>query len=108
MLNKAKSDSLNSLNSTNYGIHFESSELVYFIGSTYLSGDTTNEIINFEPGVITLPTGGINLNGGGNNIIFPRLIDDVVGYGNIIIEVIEKPILQKTITINKIGSISVN
>jgi len=107
ILNKAKSDSLNSLNSLNYGIHFSSNYLDYFIGTTYNPADINNKRTNFGDGV-TLSPGGLNLNGGGSDIIFPRLIDDIIGYGSITIEITTNPSMNKTITVNKIGSISSN
>ncbi len=108
ILNKAKSDSVNSLNSLNYGIHFGSDYLDYFIGTTYNPIDTNNKRTNFENGVTLLSPDGLNLDGGGSDIIFPKLIDPVIGYGSITIEVTTDPSMSKTIIVSKIGSISSN
>ena len=106
LLNKAKSDSFSSLNSNNYGVHFTSTSATYFIGNTFDINDPNNQEIDFEKGVVTLTSGGINLNGGGNDVIFPRLTGDTVGYGTIVIHLTSVPARQKIITINKIGSVS--
>lgn len=108
LLNKAKSNSNSSLNSSNYGVHFSNDNMIYFTGETFIENNPTNEIFAFESGVEIPTTGGINLNGGGSNIIFPRLTGDVIGYGTITIQLTAKPERQKIITITKTGSISSN
>ncbi len=108
LLHKAKSDSLSSLNSNNYSVHFENNRMVYFIGDTFSEGDSGNQIVNFESEVNIPTTGGINLNGGGNNVVFSKLAGNVVGYGTIIIQLTSDPTRQKTITIEKTGAISSN
>lgn len=106
-LNKAKSDSSSSLNSNNYGVHFEDNYMVYFSGSTFSESGPDNKMINFESGT-SIPSGGISLNGGGNDVIFPRLTGDTTGYGTITIQLTAKTTHQKIITIGKIGSISID
>lgn len=106
LLNKAKSDSSSSLNSSNYGVHFTSNSATYFVGSVFNSNDPNNNKIDFESGVAILPSGGINLNGGGSDVVFPRLTGDTIGYGTIVIYLTSVPARQKTITINKTGSIN--
>ncbi len=106
LLNKAKSDSNSSLNSNNYGVHFESEYMVYFVGNTYSESDPNNQRVDFDSGVRTLGSGGVNLNGGGDDIVFPRRTEDVIGYGTIVIQLIAEESTQKTITVSKIGSIS--
>jgi prepilin-type N-terminal cleavage/methylation domain-containing protein len=108
LLNKAKSDSLSSLNSNNYSIHFESDRMIYFVGDTYSSSDSSNEVIYFEPQVSIPSTGGINLNGGGDNVIFSKLAGNVIGYGTIVIQITSDPTRQKIVTIEKTGAISSN
>ncbi len=106
LLNKAKSDSLSSLNSNNYGVHFESNQMIYFTGNNFSPGNINNKKVGFASGVVIPPIGGIGLNNGGNDVIFPRLTGDVVGYGIIVIQLISKPTSQEIITINKLGTIS--
>lgn len=101
LLNRAKSNSNSSLNSENYGVHFESDYMVYFVGDTYSSQSSNNERVDFESG-ITL------LSGNGSNIVFPRLTGDVFGYGTITLKLTALPARTKTITITKTGSVSSN
>jgi len=106
LLNKAKSDSLSALNSENYGVHFESNQMIYFVGNHFFPGNINNKKISFASGVVIPFVGGIGLNGGGDDVIFPRLTGDVTGYGIIVIQLVSKPTRQEIITINKLGSIS--
>lgn len=106
LLNKAQSDSLSSINSNNYGVHFGSNYMVYFIGNTFSNTDPNNKRSNFEPGVSIPLINGINLNGGGSDVIFPRLTGNVIGYGTIVLQLTNKSSHQKIIKITKVGSVS--
>jgi len=111
LLNKAKSDA-NSLSvDTNYGVHFETGRAVYFVGDSFTEPNVNNKEV-IIPSSVSIPLGGISLNGGGSNIIFTRLTGDdrgyVTGYGTITLQLTSNPTRTKVITINKSGSISVN
>ena len=101
LLTKAKSDSQASLNSNNYGVHFENDYMVYFLGNSFSESDPNNKVYDFENGVILG-------SGAGANIIFPRLTGDVVGYQSIVVKLTALPDRTKTITVTKTGSISSN
>lgn len=111
LLNKARQNTLSSVNSMNYSVHFEEDKTVLFIGNTYVEGDPTNEEILFTS-VVNIPTtGGINISGGGNEINFERLTGEVTNGTNsstIVVQQVSDSTKQKTITINKIGVISSN
>lgn len=107
VLNKAKSDSLSSLNSSNYGVHFDNDKAVYFVGDTYSINSSTNQVFDFEPGIIIPDTGGINL-GGGSEVIFPRLTGNTIGYGTIVIQIESDPSHERIITIKETGAINSN
>lgn len=47
LLNKAKSDSFSSLNSNNYGVHFNYGNMIYFSGGTFSKNDANNQIFNY-------------------------------------------------------------
>ncbi|KKQ46539.1 MAG: hypothetical protein US65_C0036G0009 [Candidatus Yanofskybacteria bacterium GW2011_GWC2_37_9] len=49
-INKARSQTLSSLNSSEYGVRFESDKVIIFKGKVFSDVDPTNEIIN-----ITMP-----------------------------------------------------
>lgn len=111
LLNKARQNTLSSVNSTNYSVHFEEGKAVLFIGNKYEEDDPTNEEILFTS-VVNIPTiGGINISGGGNEINFERLTGEVTNgtiSSTIIVRLINDITKQKTIIINKTGIISSN
>ncbi len=106
LLNKAKSDSLSSFDSNNYGVHFESNQMIYFAGNSFSPGNINNKKVDFASGVIIPPVGGIGLENGGDDVIFPRLTGNVTGYGIIVIQLVSKPTSQEIIKIDKLGTIS--
>jgi prepilin-type N-terminal cleavage/methylation domain-containing protein len=108
LLNKAKSDSIASLNSSQYGDFFENDKAIYFKGHTFLSGEPENQILNFEPGTEVSIADGLNLENNSNQVVFPRLIGNVLGYGTIIVNSISEPTKQKVISISKTGTISLD
>lgn len=108
LLNNARNNTISSLNSSAYGIHFETDRVIYFTGSTFNSSDSANIEIDLNPSVNIPSSGGINLSGGGSDVIFTRLTGDTVNYGTIIIRLTSDATRQKVITINKTGSVSSN
>lgn len=106
ILNKARQDTLSSLNSTNYGVHFDSDKAVYFIGSVYSSSSSSNKTTLFNQDVIIPSTGGLDI-GGGSEVVFDRLTGDTIG-GTIKIQLLSDGSKQKIITISKTGAISSN
>lgn len=106
ILNKARQNTLSSINSTNYGVHFDTDKMVLFTGPAYFIGVATNEPSVFSTAVSIPTVGGLNI-GGGSDVVFERLTGETVG-GTIHIELISDPTKQKTITIDKTGLISSN
>lgn len=69
-IDKARAETLSSLNSSVYGVHFQSDRVIIFKGAVFSTGDTNNETID----IITPATiSNINLTGGGSEIYFNRL-----------------------------------
>ncbi|MFH0923637.1 MAG: prepilin-type N-terminal cleavage/methylation domain-containing protein [Candidatus Falkowbacteria bacterium] len=93
----AKSYSLSALNDTNYGVHLKSDSVTIFSGSTYIDGDSANQVFAL--------TDGVEIYGGavGSDIIFSRLTGTTDDAGNIDIRVINDNSKTKIITINSQG-----
>lgn len=106
LLSKARQNTLSSVNSTNYGVHFDSNKAVLFTGSVYSSNNATNEPIVFSSKVIIPTPSGLNI-GGGSDVIFERLTGETIG-GTIKIQLTSDSTKQKIITIGKTGSVSSN
>jgi len=106
LLNKARNNTIASKESKNYGIRFFSDKVILFRGLTYTES-TDNEVVNFDSFVTIPSVGGINLLGGGDEVVFSRLTGDVANYGTIRIELVNDSERKKIITISKIGIMSV-
>ncbi|KKP86629.1 MAG: hypothetical protein UR90_C0024G0004 [Parcubacteria group bacterium GW2011_GWC1_35_8] len=101
-VNKARGNTLASLNSSEYGIHFQIDRVVIFKGTSFSSEDSNNEIIN-----ITTPANisDITLLGGVSDIYFHRLTGAPSTTGTI---TISTGSYSKVITILATGVVSVN
>ncbi|MFA6524559.1 MAG: hypothetical protein WC264_03310 [Candidatus Paceibacterota bacterium] len=101
-LDKARSNALTSIDSSEYGIHFQSDKIVIFKGTVYSSLDPNNENINIiSPATIS----NINIFGGGSEIYFNRLSGTPDKTGMITVSVISS---SKIITISATGASSVD
>lgn len=106
LLDKARQNTLSSVNSNNYSVHFEVDKAVLFSGSIYSALDSSNEKINFNANISIPAIDGINL-GVGSNVTFERLTGETTG-GVLILRLKSDASKQKTITINKTGLVSSN
>lgn len=82
VLRQAQSNTLNSKNSNQFGVHFGSTSIVLFTGSTYSAGASTNETYNLSGGV---NISNISLNGGGSDLVFSKLSGGTENNGTITI-----------------------
>jgi prepilin-type N-terminal cleavage/methylation domain-containing protein len=101
-LSKAKSQTLASLNSSSYGVHFESSQAVIFKGTSYSAGNSNNESV-----AITTPAtiSTISLTGGVSDIYFTRLTGAPSATGSV---TVTNGTETKVITISATGAASSN
>src|ERR1035437_5762778 len=64
-LDKARSETLASINSSEYGVHFQSDKVIIFKGKVFSAVDPNNETINITSpatiSVITLTEGAVDL-----------------------------------------------
>jgi type II secretory pathway pseudopilin PulG len=108
LLNTARNNTLSSLNATNYGVHFENTRAVLFTGNTFVNSDPNN-VVSTLPTSVEIPvSGGINLSGGGSDIVFTRLTGDTSNYGTIVIRLTSTTSRTTTVTISKTGIVSTN
>ena len=104
VLNKARSETLASLDSSNYGVHFQSDKVVLFKGTSYSANDANNENINImSPAALSVSPGG------NTNVYFSKLTGTPNPAGTTTVTVsISSANLSKIITILGTGAISVN
>lgn len=101
-LNKARSQTLASLNSSEYGVHFQSDKVIIFKGTGFSDGDVNNETIDIAtPATIS----NINLVGGGNDIYFNRLSGIPDKNGSVTVSTSS---YSKIITVSAVGVASSN
>lgn len=105
MLSKARSQTLSSLNSSEYGVHFEVNRIILYKGTSYESTDAENSTID-----ITSPVtiSNISLSNGATDVYFNRLNGMPSQTGYIVISISSDESLTKTISISATGSISIN
>ncbi len=104
-LHTAKSETLASIDSREYGVYFDSNQIIIFKGDIYVIGDLNNNIIEIiNPASITNVTlGGVSLSSG--ELFFDRLSGEPNVTGTITISTENQ---SKIITISPSGSVSVN
>jgi len=105
ILNKARSQTLSSLNLNYYSVHFETNKAVLFIDGTYSESSLSNEIISLDNHI---EISDIALNGSDVDVKFNRLIGDTNQYGTITIQITSDISKQKIITVSQTGVISSN
>jgi prepilin-type N-terminal cleavage/methylation domain-containing protein len=101
----ARSDALSSKDDSVYGVHFETTQVVLFKGSTYVSGDPNNRPVVLDQ---RLNATDISLNGGGSDVVFNRLTGKSSQYGTVKIVVVGATTTFKIITIYSTGLVDVN
>ncbi len=106
-IDKARGNTLASVNSSEYGVHFQSDKVVIFKGTVYLPSDSSNQSISiFSPATISNVTlGGVS--GSTGEIFFNRLsgAPSKTGINTITISVNSN---SKVITISPTGTMSMN
>ncbi len=104
-LSKSRSETISSVNSSEYGVHFQSDKVIIFKGKTYSAGASDNEVITIStPASISNVTlGGVSSTSG--DIYFSRLSGAPSAVGTVTVSTSS---FSKTITISATGSVSVN
>ncbi len=99
----AKTRSVNALNDTNYGIHFEDNYIViYDAENIFTEGDLTNEVIDLPDGI---KTQSVSFAGGGD-LIFNRLTGVTDNFGSLEVALIKDSSKKRQIVINKEGQVN--
>ncbi|MFA6274501.1 MAG: prepilin-type N-terminal cleavage/methylation domain-containing protein [Candidatus Paceibacterota bacterium] len=101
-ISKARSQTLSSVDSSEYGVHFQSDKVIIFKGNSFDINDEDNENIEI---ILPANISSINFSGGGSEIYFSRLSGIPNKTGTIIISTSN---MTKTITISATGLASLN
>lgn len=105
LLQEASSMTISSVGASRYGVHFEETKAVLFVGDYYIESDSNNKdlILNKLTAISE-----INLNNNRPEIIFDRLTGKTSDSGNIKISLVNDSSKFKTITISSEGVFSSN
>jgi len=104
-LDKARSQTLASINSSEYGVHFQSDRVIIFKGQVFSSGAADNEtiLITTPVNISNVTLGGVSSTSG--DIYFNRLYGVPSATGTITVSTSS---LSNTITISATGTASLN
>lgn len=105
ILKEARSQTIFSKNSSQYGVHFESGRAVLFKGITFTEPNADNKEFLLHNG---LTISDWSLNGGGADIIFERLTGKTNQFGAVTISLKNNPAKVKTINISETGIAGAN
>ena len=104
-LNKAKSQTLSSLNGYSYGVRFGTQEIKIFRGTTYVSDPVNNQTINIDPPLYL--TYSLIGNGCSTDLYFNRLTGMPSCYGSATVRLTGES-QTKIISISGLGAININ
>lgn len=104
LINQARSRTLSSEDFSQYGIHFESNQIVLFKGTSYIVGDSNNIILSLS-GFIEISM--ISLDGGGPDLVFQKLNGKTDQFGSVVFRVKNDFSKTKTIIIKITGLVEI-
>ncbi len=104
-IDKARNETLSSLNSSSYGVHFQSDQVIIFKGTVFSSSDANNEIISMisPAGISNITFGGVSSTAG--DVYFSRISGSPNTTGTITVSTSS---FSKIITISATGVASSN
>lgn len=102
LLEQARSNSMASRDSLQYGVHFASSTITIFEGSVYAASATSNNVFYMSP-FVELSTSTIN--GGGQDIVFGRLTGTTSDSGSLTFSLSSNASTTKSVIVHPTGII---
>jgi len=100
ILEEARSLTISSVDSSQYGVYLEDSQVTLFKGSTYSALSSDNVITSLNP---KIGIRNINLSGGGSSVVFQRLTGGTQNFGTFELFVIADPDVSTMINITATG-----
>lgn len=100
LIEEARFITLASKDSSVYGVHFESGRAVLFKGATFSEPSSDNKEYTL-PNIVEISV--IDLNGGGNNVVFDRLTGETSQYGTTTISLVNDVTTTSDIVVRQTG-----
>jgi len=95
VLHIARDQAISSLDSSDYGVHFDADRYVIYKGATYSAVDINNEVFTLSSGLEIYDI----LIGGGSEVLFSQIHGTTTNSGSVNIRVINEPTIFKKINI---------
>jgi prepilin-type N-terminal cleavage/methylation domain-containing protein len=105
VLEKARALTLDSYNSSVYGVHFAANTVTVFAGAAYSPADPANIVTNLSPKVYIK---NVSLAGGGSDIIFNRLSGETNQPGTTTLALVSASTTTSTIVVYGTGLVQPN
>lgn len=105
IINKARSNTLNSKSDSEYGVRVNGDQIILFQGLTFSSSSPSNEAYVLHAAVTISST---TLSGGGTDIVFDRLTGDTSNSGSFTVSLKTDPTKKNVISISKTGTTGQN
>lgn len=105
ILKEARSQTIFSKNSSQYGVHFESGRAVLFQGTVFGEPNANNKEFRLNS---NLSISNWSLNGGGQDVIFKRLTGTTDQFGTVTAALKNNPAKVKIINISETGIAGAN
>jgi prepilin-type N-terminal cleavage/methylation domain-containing protein len=96
LLSEARADTLSAKGGYQYGVHFETAQIVLYRGAAYSSTDVSNKVVALDS---ALEVSSVALVGGGADVLFDRLTGKTSQSGTVVIRVKNDIAKSRTITI---------
>lgn len=104
ILEEARELTLSGKEASSFGVHFQNDKIVRFKGGVYNPNDSANVVMFFDP---LVSVNQIALNGGAVDVVFAKLTGETSAYGTVTIVLVSNPAEYKTVSISRIGLITV-
>lgn len=100
LLSEARGNTLSAKDGYQYGVHFESTQIVMYRGATYVSNDTNNKVVALDSAI---EVSSVALAGGASDVLFSRLTGNTSQTGTVTLRIKTDTAKTRTITIGGTG-----
>ena len=104
LVEKARLQTVNSKDNSQFGVRFASSSVTLFQGTTYVAGSSTNTVFSFSPKV---EIHSINLSGGTQNTTFEKITGKSSATGTVRFRLKTNQSASTTVVVYKTGLVEI-
>lgn len=104
LVEKARLQTVNSKDNSQFGVRFASSSVTLFQGTTFVAGSSTNQVFNFSPKVEIF---SISLSGGSQNTTFEKITGKSSATGTVRFRLKTNQSASTTVVVYKTGLVEI-